>query len=101
MAKSKVLLFPSLFDANSNTIREAIYYNCLPLITKNIGFYEAFPDFLICKSYTNDEWSSKLIYILENYDVLKDTRFNFGASENILGLIDSFDWRRLTPTIKI
>ena len=88
MSKSKVLLFPSLFDANSNTIREAIYYKCLPLITKNIGFSEVFPDFLICKSYINDEWSTKLLYILENYSKLKDTEFNFHTNENIIDLLE-------------
>ena len=88
MSKSKVLLFPSLFDANSNTIREAIYYKCLPLITKNIGFSEVFPDFLICKSYINDEWSTKLLYILENYYKLKDTEFNFHTNENIIDLLE-------------
>ena len=87
ISKSKVLLFPSLFDSNSNTIREAIYYKCLPLITKNIGFYEAFPDFLICKSYTNKEWSSKLLYILENYSNVKDTQFNFNTGENIIDFL--------------
>ena len=59
MSKSKVLLFPSLFDANSNTIK-TIYY--VLLITKNIGFMK-FSCFLICKSYTR-EWSNKLLYIL-------------------------------------
>ena len=88
MSKSKVLLFPSLFDANSNTIREAIYYKCLPLITKNIGFYEVFPDFLICKSYTNKEWSSKLLYILENYSNIKDTQFNFNTGKNIIDFLE-------------
>jgi hypothetical protein len=88
MSKSKVLLFPSLFDANSNTIREAIYYKCLPLITKNIGFSEVFPDVLICKSYTNDEWISKLFYILQNYPNIKDTRFNFNTGENIIDFLE-------------
>ena len=88
MSKSKVLLFPSLFDANSNTIREAIYYKCLPLITTNIGFYEVFPDFLICKSYTNKEWSFKLLYILENYSNVKDTQFNFNIGENMIDFLE-------------
>lgn len=88
MSKSKVLLFPSLFDANSNTIREAIYYKCLPLITKNIGFYEVFPDFLISNSYTIEEWDTKLLYILENYSNVKDTQFNFNTGENIIDFLE-------------
>ena len=84
LSKSKVLLFSSLFDANSNTVREAIYYKCLPIITKNIGFYEAFPDFLICNSFEIDEWTTKLEFVLENYFSLKDTRFNFCTNKNII-----------------
>ena len=84
MSKSKVLLFSSLFDANSNTVREAIYYKCLPIITKNIGFYEAFPDFLICNSFDVDEWTTKLAFVLENYFSLKDSKFNFCKNENII-----------------
>jgi hypothetical protein len=88
LARSKVLLFPSLFDANSNTIREAIYNKCLPLITKNIGFAEAFPDCLICESYSSTEWVSKLLYILENYSDLKDTKFDFNTSKHIIDIMD-------------
>tara|TARA_B100000902_G_C27320533_1_gene924100 strand:- start:3494 stop:6493 length:3000 start_codon:yes stop_codon:yes gene_type:complete len=77
MNKCKLLLFPSLADANSNTVRESYYNKCLPLITENIGFYELFPDFLICKTYEMGEWSSKIHYVLENYDNLKDTKINY------------------------
>lgn len=71
LSKSKLLLFPSLFDANSNTVREAIHTNCFPLITHNIGFSELFPDYLICDTYTETEWTNKILYILENYNCLK------------------------------
>ena len=84
LSKSKVLLFSSLFDSNSNTIREAIYYKCLPIITKNIGGNEAFPDFLICNSFDVNEWTTKLEFVLENYFSLKDTRFNFYKNKNMI-----------------
>lgn len=71
LSKSKLLLFPSLFDANSNTVREAVHTNCFPLITHNIGFSELFPDYLICDTYTESEWTNKILYILENYNSLK------------------------------
>jgi len=71
LSKSKLLLFPSLFDANSNTVREAVYTNCFPLITHNIGFSELFPDYLICDTYTESEWTNKILYVLENYNSLK------------------------------
>lgn len=71
LSKSKLLLFPSLFDANSNTVREAVHMNCFPLITHNIGFSELFPDYLICDTYSESEWTNKILYILENYNKLK------------------------------
>ena len=71
LSKSKLLLFPSLFDANSNTVKEAVHTNCFPLITHNIGFSELFPDYLICDTYTESEWTNKILYILENYSKLK------------------------------
>ena len=71
LSKSKLLLFPSLFDSNSNTVREAVHKKCFPLITHNIGFSELFPDYLICDTYTETEWTNKILYILENYNTLK------------------------------
>ena len=38
-------------------------------------------------SYTNKEWSSKLLYILENYSNVKDTQFNFNSGENIIDFL--------------
>ena len=77
MNKSKLLLFPSYFDANSNTVRESYYNKCLPLITQNIGFSELFPEFLICNNFNLDEWEKKILYIIGNYEILKDTKINF------------------------
>ena len=71
LSKSKLLLFPSLFDANSNTVREAVHTKCFPLITHNIGFSELFPDYLICDTYSESEWTNKILFILENYTKLK------------------------------
>ena len=50
MSKGKVLLYPSLFDANSNTVREAYHHKCLPLINENVGYYENFPEEMICNN---------------------------------------------------
>ena len=76
MSKCKILLFPSLADANSNTVREAYFCKCLPLITENVGYHELFPDFLICKNYEESEWSCLTEYVLDNYDSLKNTKIN-------------------------
>jgi len=83
MAKSKVLLHPSFFDSNSNTIREAYYHGCLPLITRNVGYYELFPNYLICNDFSITEWSKKLYYLLYNYDEVKNTQINFNTELNV------------------
>ena len=85
--QSKILLFPSLFDSNSNTIREAYYHKCLPLITRNIGFNELFPDYLICDNFTIPEWTNKLKYLLDNYEQIKDTKIDFNTELDINELI--------------
>ena len=80
--KSKILLFPSLFDSNSNTVREAAFHNCMPIITRNIGFYELFPSYLICDTFEIEEWVNKIIYTLENYDEIVSKNDIF-ANNNI------------------
>jgi glycosyltransferase involved in cell wall biosynthesis len=67
MRKSKILLFPSLFDANPNTVFEAVNYGCIPLITRNIGFSEKYPNDQVCESFCVDEWKQKIIYLLNNF----------------------------------
>ena len=89
MSKCRILLFPSLCDANSNTVREAYYNKCLPLITENIGFHDLFPDFLICKNYEENEWSSKILFILKNYENLKDTKINYSEDNDLLNLFNN------------
>lgn len=83
MAKSKVLLHPSFFDSNSNTIREAYHHGCLPLITRNVGYYELFPNYLICNDFSITEWSKKLYYLLYNYDEVKNTQIKFNVELNL------------------
>jgi len=83
MNKSKTLLFPSLFDANSNTVREATIHNCIPLISKNIGFYELFPAYCVCDKFDAQVWKEKLHYILVNYNVLiEDFNVEFTNTNN-------------------
>ena len=85
--QSRILLFPSLFDSNSNTVREAYYHKCLRLITRNIGYNELFPDYLICDNFTISEWTSKLNYLLHNYEELKDTKIKYDEFLNIEELL--------------
>jgi glycosyltransferase involved in cell wall biosynthesis len=80
MKQSKVLLYPSLYDSNPNTIREAIHNKCLVLLSNNIGFYEMFPEISVCKSYDYSEWSDKGLYLVENYD---EIIINYSINLNI------------------
>ena len=83
MAKSKMILHPSLYESNSNTIREAYYHKCLPIITRNVGYNELFPDYLICDNFTIQEWIKKVKYALNNYDDIKNTVINFNTCLDI------------------
>lgn len=66
---SKLLLFPSLYDSNSNTVLEALINKCFPITTKNVGnSYYLNEDFLCDdKKYDVEEWKNKIQYILNNY----------------------------------
>ena len=83
MAKSKMILHPALYESNSNTIREAYYHKCLPIITRNVGYNELFPDYLICNDFTVKEWINKVKYALNNYDDIKNTVIDFNTSFDI------------------
>lgn len=91
MKKSKILLYPSLSDANPNTVREAIYQKCMALISNNIGYYEKFPNFSVCTSYDKNEWVKKSMFLIENYDkLIKTYNIDFGVNEDIVSLIEKF-----------
>ena len=72
-----MILHPALYESNSNTIREAYYHKCLPMITRNVGFYELFPEYLICADFTVDEWVNKIKYVLDNYNEVNNTVIDF------------------------
>ena len=86
LSKSKVLLFPSLFDANPNTVREALMMNCLPLISTGVGYCEIFPEYLVCQTLNPDEWRTKTLNLLDNYETYVDSS-NIDFSQNTM-LID-------------
>lgn len=87
LAQSRVLLFPSKFDSNSNTVREAYKHGCLPLTTENIGYAELLPRSLLCEGFEVEEWVSRLVHVLENYNELKDVRIPFRDSVDAADLI--------------
>ena len=83
MAKSKILLHPALYESNSNTIREAYYHKCLPMITRNVGYNELFPEYLICENFTPTEWIDKVKWVLDNYNDVKGTIIKFNTTLEI------------------
>jgi hypothetical protein len=83
MAKSKILLHPALYESNSNTIREAYYHKCLPMITRNVGYNELFPEYLICENFTPTEWIDKVKWVLDNYNDVKGTIIKFNTTLDI------------------
>ena len=87
-SKCKILLFPSLYDSNPNTVKEALAVQCLPLNTPNIGFSEKYPDYLVCKTFDVNEWKRKAIYIIQNYDKLKDTTIDFNCKQDLHSIIN-------------
>lgn len=90
MRQSKILLYPSLYDSNPNTIREANYNKCIVLISNNIGYYELFPEMSVCKSYDINEWITKSLYLVKNYyDLIKNYQVNLDTciKDDLLDLI--------------
>ena len=53
------------------------------MITRNVGYNELFPDYLICSDFTVDEWVNKVKYVLDNYDDVKNTVIVFNTSLDI------------------
>ena len=72
MLHSKFILCPSTYDSNPNTCKEAISTGCIPIISKNIGTHEKYPDYLVCKDLSENEWVQKLSELLDKYESIKD-----------------------------
>jgi len=83
MSKSKILLFPSFFDSNPNTVREAYNHKCIPIITKNIGYSELFPTYLICDGYSNNEWANKILNTITYYDYIQHIKIDYQKTISI------------------
>jgi hypothetical protein len=87
ISQSKILIYPSLFDSNPNTVREALSYQCLPLISNNVGYYNYYPEYLVCKNYNRQTWITKIKYLLDNYQQLKEVKIKFPETESLLDII--------------
>ena len=79
MKLCKVLLFPSFYDSNPNTVYEAYQAKCLVLMTNNVGVSDKFPEISVCGSFDTEEWTQKALYLVDNYDkVIPTYNVNFG-----------------------
>lgn len=88
LSRSKILLYPSLFDSNPNTVREALAMKCLPIITHNVGYYELYPKILVCDSFDTIEWVNKIKYLLNNFNDL-NINIDFNEDYSLIDLINS------------
>ena len=70
MKSCKILLYPSLYDSNPNTVIESIHNTCIPLVSVNVGNHEILPEYSVCKSYDVNEWRTKIIYLMDNYHTI-------------------------------
>jgi hypothetical protein len=68
LAKSKVILIPSLFDSNSNTFREAVMLGVIPIISVNVAHPKDYPGYFIVNNYKYEDWEKKIIYALDNFN---------------------------------
>lgn len=70
LEKSRVILIPSLFDSNSNTFREAVMLDVIPIISMNVAHPRDYPGYFIVDNYKYEEWEKKIIYALDNFNKL-------------------------------
>ena len=82
LGKSKVLLYPSLYDSNPNTVNEAILAGCLVLVSNNVGNYEKLPPEFVCTSYNVNEWKTKAHYLVQNYSQISNKNITVSNLKN-------------------
>jgi hypothetical protein len=76
LGKSKVILIPSLFDSNSNTFREAVMLDVIPIISVNVAHPKDYPEYFVVQNYNHDDWATKIIYTVNNfYELSKNYNF--------------------------
>lgn len=71
MSKSKLLIFPSIYDSNPSTVLEALYYGCAVLVSSNLDISKSLPEICVCDSFDQREWKKKASYLIDNYQNIK------------------------------
>ena len=92
LAKTRVLLYPSLYDSNPNTIREALHQKCLILMSNNVGGCEYYPKTSVCETYVEKEWLSKTKYLVDNYEsLILNYDIKIAPCNELTALLDKID----------
>jgi glycosyltransferase involved in cell wall biosynthesis len=71
LEQSKIILIPSLFDSNSNTFREAVMLDVIPIISINVAHPSNYPEYFVIKNYKYEDWENRIIYVLDNFNNLR------------------------------
>lgn len=72
--KSKILLLPSLLDASPLVFLESIQEKCIPLLSRNCGFYKLIKNLnknLAVDTFKLNDWVNSINHIIKNYSYLQ------------------------------
>ncbi|MAG28415.1 hypothetical protein CMI47_23050 [Candidatus Pacearchaeota archaeon] len=87
LARSRVVICPSYFDASPNVIREAIDSGCNVLVSKNCGWSENYGERSVCRDvYSVSEWARKLLYLCND----KVTYSNISSKNKIIMNLENY-----------
>lgn len=65
--ESKMIIIPSKFDSSPNVFYEAIYNNCIPIISNTCGVRH-YDQELVLNVNQIDDWANIVLKVLSNYD---------------------------------
>ena len=92
LLKTKIVIIPSFMESYSITNRESINCGSISIVSRNVGNAFNIHNMFICDSiYNADEWASKIIFILNNYNYCKSVsdKTNFETEIKTLSFLDS------------
>jgi len=65
MKQCKLLILPSFYDASPNVVREAQSAGCIPIISKNVGYWKYLDARCVCNDIMDiQEWKQKILNML-------------------------------------
>jgi len=87
LQRAKLYLCASLYEPNPLILQKAYVSQCLTLLSPNVGFHERYESHNICQTYEIDEWVDKAIYLISNYETLKDRPIDLVHSHSLLNVL--------------